>query len=392
MLLTLISCSGKGAIGNEFPETDAVIGGVTTDAPAASEPVVTEPPITYPPLPELPEADVVTLVAVGDNLIHGYLITAGKTFGYDHFYDRIKDVISDADIAVINQESSFTYNSKIYSGYPYFATPTDVGIAAMNAGFDVFTFATNHVWDNGKQPVLDTIDFFKNYPEATMLGINETKDDYNTVKIIEKNGIKIAMFNYTYGFNSGKYPSQMVSWMCEKLANSNKERMKEQLIYAEENADITIVFPHWGTEYAYTPNSSQMSWAEFFTENGADIIIGHHPHAVQPTMEITADNGNKSICYFSLGNFISNQTYIKGNTGAMASLTIVKDENGTRVEEYETLATTVHATMVNGVRKYEAMMLSDLTDEMLKENFKLSHHTVNDFRELFDNALNSFPE
>lgn len=340
---------------------------------------------TDTPEPPEPEAQTVSLLAVGDNLIHGYLITAGQTFGFDTYYQRIDDVISAADIAIINQESPFTYDSSKYSGYPRFASPTDVGVAAINAGFDIFTLATNHTCDKGKQPMLDTIDFFKGYPEVATLGLYETKEDYDTVKIIEKNGIKIAFFNYTYGHNQ-KNP---VWWMVDTL--TNKDRMISQLEYAEENADITVVIPHWGTEYKYTPNSTQISWAQFFSDNGADVIIGHHPHAVQPVMELTGKNGNTTVCYYSLGNFISNQTTLKGNVGGMASLTIIKDENGTRVEEYQLIPTTVQAQMVDGVRRYEAMLLSDLTPELLAQSFKFASNTVSDFWDLFETASTSYP-
>lgn len=389
MLVT--SCASNNTTSSQ---TQSESVGDTSDTGSSSEdtsitdtsiPDTSIPDTTDTPEPPEPEVQTVSLLAVGDNLIHGYLITAGKKFGYDKFYHRIKDTISAADIAIINQESCFTYDEKEYSGYPKFASPTDVGIAAIEAGFDVFTLATNHTCDKGKQPMLDTIDFFKGYPEVTTLGLYETKEEYDSVKIIEKNGIKIAFFNYTYGFNQ-KNP---VWWMVDTL--SNKERMISQLAYAEENADITVVIPHWGTEYKYTPNSTQISWAQFFSDNGADVIIGHHPHAVQPVMELTGKNGNTTICYYSLGNFISNQSTIKGNVGGMATLTIVKDENGTRVEEYQLIPTTVQAEMVNGVRRYEAMLLSDLTPELLAQSFKFASNTVDDFWDLFETASTSYP-
>ncbi len=384
MLVT--SCASRN---NADFETQSESVTDTSDTGSSTEdtsiPDTSVPDTTDTPEPPVPEAQRVSLLAVGDNLIHGYLITAGQTFGYDTYYHRIEDIISAADIAIINQESPFTYDSSKYSGYPRFATPTDVGLAAIEAGFDIFTLATNHTCDNGKQAMLDTIDFFKNHPEVDTLGLYETKDDYNSVKIIEKNGIKIAFFNYTYGHNQ----TNPVWWMVDTL--SNKERMISQLEYAEQNADITVVIPHWGTEYKYTPNSTQISWAQFFSDNGADVIIGHHPHAVQPVMELTGKNGNTTVCYYSLGNFISNQTTMKGNVGGMATLTIIKDENGTRVEEYELIPTTVQAQMVNGVRRYEAMLLSDLTPELLIQSFKFASNTVDEFWDLFETASTSYP-
>ncbi len=349
----------------------------TTTAPPETEPPVTEPPE--------PERKTVSVLAVGDNLIHGYLITAGGRFGYDRFYHRIKDTVSEADLAIINQESCFTYNENIYSGYPLFATPIGVGEAAIAAGFDVFTLATNHAWDRGKQPILDTLDFFSKHPEVTALGAYATEKDYQGLTIIEKNGIRIALFNYSYGFNC----NEEVWWMVDIL--SDKSWISWQLKQAEELADITIVMPHWGVEYAYTPHSTQTKWAQFFADNGADVIIGHHPHCLQPMMTLTGKNGNKTLCYYSLGNFISNQSTVKTNVGGMASFTIVKDENGTRVEDNELIPTTVQAGMKNKIRTFEAMLLSDLTPELLKQNIKFKENSVQDFWDVYNKAIKSYP-
>ncbi len=348
----------------------------TTEKETTTEEITTEPPVTK---------QTATLVAVGDNLIHGYLITAGQKFGFDKFYHRIKDTISAADVAIMNQESPFTYDESEYSGYPRFATPTGVGEAAIAAGFNVFTLATNHTWDKGEQPIIDTLDFFSKHPEVTAVGIHDSVDSYYKAKVIEVNGIKIALFNCTYGSNQ----KIKVWWRMNDM--SDKDYFRQMLGWAEENADITIVMPHWGTEYKYVPNSNQISWAKFFTECGADIIIGHHPHAVQPMMTVTASNGNTSICYYSLGNFISNQTTMKGNVGGMASLTIVKENGVTRVEDAKMIATTVQAEMVGKTRTYEAMLLSDLTPELLEKSFKFMDNTVEEFWDLYNMASTSYP-
>ncbi|MBQ8255086.1 MAG: CapA family protein, partial [Clostridia bacterium] len=298
------------------------------------------------------------------------------------------DTISAADIAIINQESCFTYNEKEYSGYPRFSSPIGVGEAAIAAGFDVFTLATNHTWDKGEQQIIDTLDFFSKHPEATALGIHATQDTLYEPVIIEKNDIKIAMLNFSYGSNR----TQKVWWRMNTLSNGNKSAIKTMLQKAEENADITIVIPHWGTEYKYVPSSYQISWAKFFTENGADVIIGHHPHAVQPMMTVEADNGNSAVCFYSLGNFISNQTTMKGNVGGMASLTIVKENGVTRVEDTKLIPTTVQAEMIGKTRTYEAMLLSDLTPELLAKSFKFKDNTVEEFWDLFNMASTSYPK
>lgn len=208
---------------------------------------------------------------------------------------------------------------------------------------------------------------------------------YYQVRVIEKNGIRIAMLNCTALTNR---PNK-VWWRMNDM--SDKNYFRQMLGWAEKNADITIVIPHWGTEYQHVPSYGQTSWAKFFAECGADIIIGHHPHVVQPMMTVKADNGNAALCYYSLGNFISNQSTMKGNVGGMASLTIVKENGVTRVEDAALIPTTVHVERVSGVKVFEAMLLSDLTPELLKKDVKFCSNTVDEFWDLFNKASTSYP-
>ena len=178
--------------------------------------------------------------------------------------------------------------------------------------------------------------------------------------------------------------------MVEML--TNKTRMKTQFAYARENADFIIVIPHWGKEYVYTPTSSETSWAKFFADEGADLIIGHHPHVVQPMDTVKGKNGNTTVVFYSLGNFISNQNDFHGNIGGMASVTIVKNENGTYIEKNELIPTTVLPEKIGGIRSYKALLLSDLTPALLKKNFKFSSKKVQDFYDLFNLASTSYPK
>ncbi|MBE6583090.1 MAG: CapA family protein [Ruminococcaceae bacterium] len=353
----------------------------TTESESSTEETTAEDITTEPPITK----STVTLIAVGDNLIHDSLISSGKKHGYDSFYSRIKDTVRSADVAIINQESTFTYDPSKYAGYPRFASPPAIGEAAINAGFDVFTLATNHTWDNGEQPIIDTLDFFSKHPSVMALGIHSEMKSYYQVRVIEKNGIKIAMLNCTALTNR----PNSVWWRMNDM--SDKDYFRQMLGWAEKNADITVVIPHWGAEYQHTPNYQQTSWAKFFTEYGADIIIGHHPHVVQPMMTVKADNGNTSLCYYSLGNFISDQTSVKKNVGGMASLTIVKENGVTRVENAALIPTTVHVERVSGTKVFQAILLSDLTPELLKKDVKFGSNTVEEFWEVFDTASKSYP-
>lgn len=284
----------------------------------------------------------VTLLAAGDNLYHSIIVEKGLQsngkYNYDHIYKNLKDKIQSFDIAVVNQETVFAGSSVPYAGYPAFNTPSAAGDALIKAGFDVFLYANNHVLDQGKSGLLNTLKYWKNnHPEAVLVGVHETKEEADDVVIVEKNGIRIALLNYTYGTNRSR--TSDTDYMVETL---NKTRVKADLKYAKENADFTIVFPHWGTEYVTSADSSQKEWAQYLADNGADLIIGGHPHILQPVEEITAKDGRKVVCYYSLGNFVANMNKPEQQLGGMAEIKIVSDASGVHLEEAKYTVTISH--------------------------------------------------
>ena len=272
-----------------------------------------------------------TLLAVGDNLIHIEVVQSGLkedgSYNYDHLYDEIKDDIMAADIAVVNQETILGGRDLTYSGYPAFNSPTEIGDALINAGFDVVLHATNHTLDKGLQGVLNTLDYWDKHPEITVLGINRSGEDRNRIAIIEKNGIRIAMLNYTYGLNGYKIPEDR-PYLVNLL---DKDLMEADLKKARSEADFVVVFPHWGTEYSYEPSKSQKELVEFFYELGVDLVIGTHPHVLQPVELITSESGHNMLVYYSLGNFLSYQKEAARMLGGMAHVTITKDDTGTYI-------------------------------------------------------------
>ena len=143
---------------------------------------------------------------------------------------------------------------------------------------------------------------------------------------------------------------------------------------------MTVVFLHFGTEYTHVPTSSQKQDVEFFTENGADVIIGTHPHVVQPVAEHICENGNKSLVFYSLGNFVSNQGGKEKILGAMADVTISKENGRTYVEKYDMLPLVTHAQD----KRYSAYMLCDYTDEMAKKHTRCPNLSVEVLQTLFD--------
>lgn len=275
----------------------------------------------------------VTLLAVGDNLIHIEVVKSGKqedgSYQYDHLYKNLADEIKAADLAVVNQETILGGDDFAYSGYPSFNSPSEIGEALVSAGFDVVTHATNHTMDMGYKAVKNTFDFWSGYPEVTVLGINETKEQQDTIPIVEKNGIKLAMLNYTYGLNGYHMPEDK-PYLVNLL---DKKKMQKDIRKAKELADFIIVFPHWGTEYVYEATSMQEDLADFFYDLGVDLVIGTHPHVLEPVEWIEKEPGHRMLVYYSLGNFMSYQKEAPRMLGGMATLTITKDASGTYISD-----------------------------------------------------------
>ena len=276
----------------------------------------------------------VKLVMVGDMLMHLRVTQSGKmedgTYNYDHIFEHVKDDIQDADLAIVNQEIILGGPELGYSGYPMFNTAYELGDAIDGAGFDIVLHATNHTMDKGKTGLMNCLNYWsENHPDIKVLGANKTQEEYDEVYIYEQDDIKIAVLNYTYGLNGLPMPSDMpfaVDMMDE-------DKMSADIAKAEAEADFTVVCIHWGNEYQTYASANQKMWSEFFLERGVDLIIGTHPHVIQPVEWYEDEDGHRMLVYYSIGNFI-NSTADSGNgigarvVGAMAEVEIIRDENG----------------------------------------------------------------
>lgn len=327
--------------------------------------------------PEKPQT--VTLCAVGDNLIHSPIYKKCKTadgYNFDCLYENIAPYIKKHDIAAINQETIFVQGEENFSGYPLFGTPKEVGESIVRAGFNVVTHATNHTYDKGKNALFYTMDFWDNYPCVSVLGLNKSEEAARKTEILNINGIKTALLNYTYGLNGHRLPRGE-----EYLINIFKrdEKTAAHIKNAKAAADICIVFIHYGTEYTHNPTKEQKADVEFLCENGADIIIGAHPHVIQPVTAYTSENQNKAVVFWSLGNFISNQDSTEKILGGMADITIEKKNGNAYVKSYKMLPTVTHADSGG----YSAYLLSDYTDALAASHRRVPNLTVEKLNDLF---------
>jgi len=270
--------------------------------------------------------DYITFVAVGDNLIHEEIIQDAKTRGYDFndYYTEVADFIRSADLAFINQETLISGGKFGISGYPRFNGPKEIGDAIVNAGFDVVNHATNHVMDKGEDAVFEVLDYWEQHPGITVLGIHRSAEERNKAALVNVKGITFGFLSYTYGLNGFELPAgnpDLVSLI-------DKEKIAWEVDALRPLCDFLVVSMHWGDEYEYKPNKSQETLAALLAGHNVDLVIGHHPHVLQPVRVFRKPDGGRMYCYFSLGNFFSSQDKNERLLGAMLYIRMkVTDDN-----------------------------------------------------------------
>lgn len=271
-----------------------------------------------------------TFMGCGDNITYvGNVIEArenavsgGREHNFKPTYENVLPKIENADIAFINQETVMAGEGYPSSYYPTFNSPQDLGYDVEEMGFDVVNIATNHMLDMGAGGLSKTIDFWKAM-DVLMIGGYENEEDFNTIRIYEEQGVKIAFLSFTYATNGISKPasSELV------IPYINDEDIISQIESAKQKADMVFVSMHWGTEGAFKPNDEQKRVAQLIADFGADAIIGHHPHVIQPVQWLTGKDGNKTLCVYSLGNFVAEQAYDYNMVGGIIEFEIVKNGN-----------------------------------------------------------------
>lgn len=347
----------------------AISGNITKKADIKNPTATTQavPVNVENPTTQKPQNTKVTLVAVGDNLIHNTLITAGEqddgSLNYTSLYANIKPDIESADIAVIDQETVLGGDEFEYTGYPVFNSPWEIGEAAIDAGFDIFNCATNHTLDKGWAGVENELEFFKEHKDVVALGINDSEESSDNIAYYEKNGITFALFNFTYGTNGIPLPSDK-PWCIDLL--ENKDKIKQQLAQARKNADCVIVFPHWGTEYSFDASEYQKEYTQLFYDAGVDIVIGCHTHVIEPVEWITKEGSDrKMLVYYSLGNFISHQTDLYSLLGGMAQVTIEKIDGKIQISSAKLVPIVCHYKRgTNDKFEFNVYKLSDYNNDL----------------------------
>ncbi len=365
--------------------------------PVAVIPIETPIPTHQPtatPLPTatpFPEYDI-NLMMLGDNLMHMGIVYTGLqndgSYNYDFLFDGITPFLNEAEIKMINQETILGGNELGFSGFPHFNSPTQVGDAIAKAGFNVVLHSSNHTADQKLQGILNCVEFWQQYPQVMVAGIYGEEGASQEIPLLTIEGVDFAILNYAYAPNTETFSTTYEGHMdilCDYDENTRRIDFKElhedvltDIAAAEQVADVVIVCPHWGTEYVTTPSSYQEKFALQMTQAGADVIIGTHPHVIQPVEWIEAENGNRALCYYSLGNYVSTQKQAISMLEGMAWVTFHVDEQGvTLVEEKTGVIPMVCHYKASPVRLESVYLLEDYTEEQAASHGIRSYGGVN---------------
>ncbi len=342
MIFTVTSCSLRPLGDNSGLETKPTAASTSAETDAAT---VTE---LETEAETEPKEDVVTkasFVGCGDNIIYfgtyrdakSQAVAGGRKYNFRSMYSEVESIISSADLAFINQETVISHSSEPES-YPTFNSPVDIADDLVDVGFDIVSLANNHMLDKGAFGLRETYDNWK-ARNVTVVGCHEENDSGKYVTYIEKNGIKIGMVAYTYGTNLGEDPAKQGLYASYlKYAD-----VAGEIAEARTNSDFVIVSVHWGEEGATTPSDEQKKYAQIMADNGADVIIGHHPHVLQPIEWVEGAGGNKTLCVYSLGNFLHEQAYEYNVPGGMITFDIEKiNDDRATVENVVFIPTVCH--------------------------------------------------
>ncbi len=326
-----------------------------------------------------------SMIMVGDNLIHSSVYKdANKNANYDGYdfkpmLEFIKPIVSRFDIKYYNQETILGGTEIGLSDYPTFNSPYEAGDAMIDAGFNLVSLATNHTMDRGRKAITNSRQYWDSKENVLAVGSYTSEEERDEIKIVEINNIKYTMLNYTYGTNGIPVPSDskyLVNvWPTNLSINdpkrdteyqAYKEQVKKDIEKVKDKVDVLIVAMHWGVEYTNTPTAYEIDSAEFLASQGVNIVIGTHPHVVQPVTWI-----DDTLVVYSLGNFISAQTqdmYYNKMVGLMTSLEITKTvKNNETTITIGNVSNELIYTYYNNFKNFKVIPFSQINSSYLKD-------------------------
>lgn len=316
------------------------------------------------------ETTVVSFMGVGDNLIHETVyndaLQDDGTYDFSKMYTNFKKDAKESDIAFINQETVLGGESLGLSGYPTFNSPTEIAKNLEKAGFNLANLATNHCLDRGEQGIANELEAFSNTNIVTD-GVYTSQEAFNAIPTFKKKGITFSFLAYTYGTN-GIAPDYDYN-----VSYLDDDQIKSDVQKAKEISDVVIVSAHWGDENTFEPNDLQKHYAQLFADCGVDVVIGTHPHTIQPVKWIKGNSGNKMLCVYSLGNFIGGMLTTDNAIGGEIKFDFVKKNDKITIENVKWIPTVIHFegnqdNIIEVRYNYKAYKLSQYSDKLAKKH------------------------
>ena len=354
-----------------------------------------------------------SVITAGDNLIHSSLYNeAHRNANYDGYdfspmYELLKPIVSNYDIEYYNQETILGGSEIGLSDYPTFNSPYEVGDTMIDLGFNLVSLATNHTIDSGSKAVLNSREYWNSKENVLAVGSYSSEEERNKVDIRESNGITYTMLNYTYGTNGIKVPEEkeyLVNvWPTDLDINDPekdteyqdyKKTVLEDIKRVRDKVDVLFVAMHWGVEYTHEPTEYEKDMAKFLADNGVDVIIGTHPHVIQPVTWI--DN---TLVIYSLGNLISAQyqnqstcTDYKCTTGLMTSFKITKTEKGKdKTIKIDDVSNELIYTYYSGFRNFKVVPFSNEAIQTYLPSYKTVYEKYKAVVQKYDETMKVVP-
>ncbi|WP_164671009.1 CapA family protein [Virgibacillus doumboii] len=350
--ILLVSCSNDEPEQTSEPETEK-----------SKEEKTTEPE-KEPKKPEVIHKEI-SFSAIGDMLIHNSVYEDAQTAsGYDFMpmLERVKPYLNNTTITFANQETMIGGIELGLSSYPTFNSPYAVGDALKKVGVDVVSLANNHTLDGGEAAIQSAIEHWEKI-DMMYTGAYKNEADSNNIRVYETDeGISVAFLAYTYGTNGIPVPEGK-----DYLVNLiDKELMAADIKKAKEQADAVVLSMHFGDQYIRLPNDEQKDIAQFAADHGVDVVLGHHPHVLQPIDWVEGEDGNKTLVAYSLGNFLSGQDEFYRRIGGIFKFSIHKTIKGEE-ETIEVTSPKLQPTFVkfHNWANYEVIPMYQLTNDEL---------------------------
>ena len=319
-----------------------------------------------------PKEKRMSLVAVGDTLIHAALYLdasrGNNTYDFSYMFTDVEPIIKDYDLKYYNQETIIGGKNLVVSHYPRFNSPDEIGENLVNIGFNLVSLANNHTMDKDEAGILYSVDFWKKQEGVVVSGQSNSFEDRNDIKIYEQNGIKYAFIAYTDMTNGLPVPAGK-----EYLVNVySDEQAKIDVESVRDKVDVVIVSMHWGEEYTHDPTYSEKREAKYLADLGVDLIIGSHPHVIQPV-----DYIDDTLVLYSLGNFVSGQSPLglEKIIGLMVGMDIVVKDNDVTFENLDYKLLYTYCT--SNYKNYKVYPFDNLTDDILYNHEQIEQEYMN---------------